>query len=88
MTDFDLLTEDEARTALGEERYTAAIESGDLRIVQLDGEDRVLGVDLKKVVRDMDPRYAAKKVPRFNGATPDSDDPDSPRNLAAQLPRL
>lgn len=50
----------------------------------------VLAGDIRKVNREKDPRYLASLLPRDGGGTAaaDEDDPDDPRTLAADVPRL
>lgn len=81
-----LTTPEDAREVLGldEAEMNAAILAGDLRRVTHGGETFVLGADVDKALRDKDPRHLAALV--RDGADPD--DPESPKNLAADLPRL
>lgn len=81
-----LTTIEDAAEALGmeEAEMNAAFLAGDLRRVTHDGASFVLGADIDKALRDKDPRHLARLV--LDGADPD--DPESPKNLAADLPRL
>lgn len=81
-----LTTPEQAREVLGldEAEMNAAILDGSLRRVTHGGETFVLGADIDKALRDADPRHLAAVV--RGGADPD--DPESPRNLAANMPRL
>ena len=69
---------------LDDAELDAAIEDGTLRRVQHAGETYVLGADVDRALKDKDPRSLAALV--LDGADPD--DPESPKNLAAQMQRL
>lgn len=85
MTD-PLTTIEDAAELLGmeEAEMNAAFLAGDLRRVSHGGATYVLGADVDRALKDKDPRHLARLV--LDGA--DSDDPESPKNLAADLPRL
>ena len=69
---------------MDEAELDAAIEDGTLRRVKHGDDVFILGADVDKALKDADPRYLARLV--LDGVDPD--DPESPRNLAADLPRL
>jgi len=85
MTD-PLTTIEDAAEVLGmdEAELDAAVLAGDLRRVTHGGASYVLGADIDRALKDKDPKHLARLV--LDGADPD--DPESPRNLAADLPRL
>lgn len=83
-----LTTIEDAAEALhmDDAEMNAAILAGDLRRVTHAGETFVLGVDIDKALRDQDPKYLAKIV---SGEVIEPDESgDTPRTLAANVPRL
>ena len=81
-----LTTIEDAAEALhmDEAELDAAISEGTLRRVKHGDDVFILGADVDKALKDADPRYLARLV--LDGVDPD--DPESPRNLAADVPRL
>ena len=69
---------------MDEAEMDAAISEGTLRRVKHGDDVFILGADVDKALKDADPKYLARLV--LDGAGPD--DPESPKNLAADLPRL
>lgn len=87
-----LATEDEAAELLGAEELGEAVAAGTVRRVQYDGGTFYLGADLAKLQRESDPRRLASRIRRPDGSwpatDPDDDDQDSPRAIAARIPRF
>ena len=87
MTKSDALTtpEDAAEVLhMDEAELDAAISEGTLRRVKHGDDVFILGADVDNALKDADPKYLARLV--LDGVDPD--DPESPTNLAADIPRL
>jgi len=82
-----LTTPEAAREVLGmdEAEMNAAILAGDVRRVTHGGETWILGADIDRALKDSDPKHLAATA--YYGES-DPDDPESPSNLAAEVPRL
>lgn len=82
----DLATAQETKEILEitDGEYADLIEDGSLRRVQFADGARILGCDIDRALKDQDPRHLARLV--LDGADPE--DPESPKNLAADMPRL
>lgn len=91
----DLVSMEAAAEQLGldEAEIDELLKTGELRKVwHRAGNDSeapldifVMGADVKRLKQESDPRYLAKLV---SGNLVDEDDEDSPRKLAAGVPRL
>ena len=93
----DLCSVEEAEGIIEEGELDEALEAGTLRKVwhrpgnnpEAPLESYLLGEDVRRLARMNDPRHLARLVGRGGGdAAVDDDDPESPRNLAAGVPRL
>jgi len=69
---------------MDEAELDAAISEGTLRRVKHGDDVFILGADVQRLKRESDPKYLARLV--LDGVDPD--DPESPKNLAADIPRL
>ena len=86
MTSDALTTVEDAAEVLhmDEAELDAAISEGTLRRVKHGDDVFILGADVQRLKRESDPKYLARLV--LDGVDPD--DPESPKNLAADIPRL
>ena len=86
MTD-PLTTVEDAAEVLGmdEAELDAAVSEGTLRRVKHGDDVFILGADVDRALKDADPKHLAATA--YYGES-DPDDPESPSNLAAEVPRF
>lgn len=65
--------------------FAAAIADGSLRRVKTEDGSFIIGADIDHLARQSDPRHLAALA---RGEATEDDDPNSPRALAARVPRL